>query len=148
MNSYILWIMILEGCYQGLHWGLKLLEDLRSRRCLLFNNYQTSSSSFFSSSHNPSYYSLLVMICDANSMQVVQPHPPCVTCQRPLCALLVGNVVPIIYLNNFEAKYSKFSPLGSLVDFGLNCKLDFMDVCILSNAKFAWKWSIKQIIGT
>jgi hypothetical protein len=28
MNSYILWIIILEGCYQGLHWGLKLLQVL------------------------------------------------------------------------------------------------------------------------
>ncbi len=38
----------------------------------------------------------------------------------PLCALLVDNVVPIIYLNNFESKYSKFSSLGSLVGFVVN----------------------------
>jgi len=39
---------------------------------------------------------------------------------RPLYALLVDNVVLIFYLNNFESKYSKFSPLGSLVDFVVN----------------------------
>jgi hypothetical protein len=95
-------------------------QDSRSRRCLFFSNYQTSSLSFFYFSYNPSYYSLLVMICDANSMQVVQPHPPCVTCQGLCVHCLLTMLCQSFIFNNFEGKYSKFFPLSSLLDFVVN----------------------------
>jgi hypothetical protein len=125
MNSYILWIIILEGCYQGLHWGLKLLQVLWIKIQDQEDAYSLATTKlqvwvFYYFSYNPSYYSLLVMICDANSMQVVQPHPPCVTCQGLCVHCLLTMLCQSFIFNNFEGKYSKFFPLSSLLDFVVN----------------------------
>jgi len=122
MNFYILWIMILEGCYQGLHWGLKLLQVL----WIKIQDQEDASSSTTIKPHSkfilPITLVIIACLCDMWRKFNASSATTSTLCNmpRPLYALLVDNVVLIFYLNNFESKYSKFSPLGSLVDFVVN----------------------------